>query len=218
MINLTSLKKCPLFAGINSADIESILSCFSSESREYRKDEYILTAGNITTRFAVVLSGSVNIIKEDYWGNRYILAKMETSELFGEAFSCAGGKALTVSAVACENTSILFLECHDLLTVCPKACGFHNVIINNLMKIMADKNLMLTQKISHLTNRSTKDKLLSFLSSQSQAAGSNSFNIAFNRQELADYLSVDRSAMSNELCKLRDEGIINFNKNSFILL
>lgn len=214
---LDILHTSPLFAGINETDLSSLLSCLSARKKAYAKDVYILSADNTIKDVGIVLSGSVNIIKEDFWGNRAILAKMHLGEMFGEAFAFANLQKLPVSVVSSEKSEILFIDFKKITTTCSSACLFHSQLIQNILKIIAHKNIMLTQKLEHIVKRTTREKLLSYLSEQAIKQGTNSFTIPFNRQELADYLSVDRSAMSNELCKLRDEGIIEFSKNHFQL-
>lgn len=214
---LNILCNSPLFTSIDKNDLEAMLKCLSARKASYAKEEYILSAGDNIKDVGIVLSGSVNIIKEDFWGNRAILAKIQSGEMFGEAFAFAKLQKLPVSAVVAEKSEILFVDFGKIATTCSSACIFHSQLIQNILKILAHKNIMLTQKLEHIVKRTTREKLLSYLSEQALKSGSNSFSIPFNRQELADYLSVDRSAMSNELCKLRDEGILEFNKNSFKL-
>lgn len=211
------LSTSPLFAGIDKNNLESMLKCLSARKTSFAKEEYILSAGDDIKDVGIVLSGSVNIIKEDFWGNRAILAKIQPGQMFGEAFAFAKIQKLPVSAVAAEKSEILFVDFGKIATTCSSACIFHTQLIQNILKILAHKNIMLTQKLEHIVKRTTREKLLSYLSEQAMIAGSNTFSIPFNRQELADYLSVDRSAMSNELCKLRDEGILEFYKNNFKL-
>ncbi len=212
------LKQTPLFQGIKENDYDFLLKCLSAREQEYKKDTYIFMTGNPVTEVGIVLSGSVNIINEDYWGNRTIISKMSVGEMFGEAFSYAEITTLPVSVVAVENTRILFINYKQILTNCASLCTFHANLIHNMVRILAYKNIALTRKIEHTSRRTTRDKLLSYLSAQAITAKRQAFDIPFNRQELADYLSVDRSAMSNELCKLRDEGVLAFHKNHFELL
>ncbi|MDD5021948.1 MAG: Crp/Fnr family transcriptional regulator [Endomicrobiaceae bacterium] len=212
------LKKVPLFNKIKHEELSAILSCLSARESSYKKDDYVWNVDDKITEVGIVLSGSVNIIKEDYWGNRAIISKAGIGKVFGEAFSCSETEKLPINVVACENTKILFVNYKKIITVCSNSCRFHSYLIDNMVKILASNNIRLIQKIEHLVKRSTREKILSFLSEQAEKSKNNSFVIAFNRQELADYLSVDRSAMSNELCKLRDAKILKFHKNQFTLL
>ncbi len=213
--NLEVLKKCPLFDKIAENDMDNMLSCLSAKNKHYKKNDFIFSEEDKPTYVGIIISGSVCVVKEDFWGNRAILAKLGEGDLFGEAFSCAEVERLPVSVVATENTEVILIDYKKIITTCSSTCVFHTRLINNMIKILANKNIMMTQKIQHIVKRTTREKLLSYLSEQAIKCKSNEFKIPFNRQELADYLSVDRSAMSNELCKMRDEGVIEFNKNEF---
>ncbi|HEY8391071.1 MAG TPA: Crp/Fnr family transcriptional regulator [Clostridia bacterium] len=214
---LEIIKESSLFYGIKIDDIPSLLSCLSIYKKSYQKNEFVLHKGDIINSIGMVLSGSVHIQKEDYWGNRNIISEITPGELFAETYACLQNTPVNISVVAQENTLIMFMNITQILTTCSSSCQFHIQLIKNLLAIMAQKNLLLSEKIEHLSQRTTRKKLLSYLSSQSQKANSSSFDIPFNRQQLADYFSIDRSAMSNELCKMRDEGLIKFNKNHFVL-
>lgn len=215
--NFSTIKKCPLFINIKEQDLGTMLNCLSARARTYEKSEFIFNEGESISKIGIVLSGSVNIIKEDFWGNRSIISQIESGDLFGESFTFSDTNKVPITAISNEKTDILFIDYTKIISTCSNACDFHTELIRNMLKILANKNIMLTQKIDHLTRHSTREKLLSYLSEQSRRFESSSFTIPFNRQELADYLSVDRSAMSNELCKMRDEGLISFDKSNFTL-
>lgn len=211
------LKHTRLFYGIEEEEIVSMLDCLSAKSRSYRKGETVFRVGQRVTAVAVLLAGSVHIRREDYWGNASILQVISPGELFGEVYACLGGEEMRYDAVADKESAVLFLDINRILTMCSAACRFHGRLIQNLLFVLASKNKLLTQKLEHISRRTTREKLLSYLSEQSKSACSPSFDIPFNRQQLADFLSVDRSAMSNELCKLRDEGVLTFDRNHFVL-
>lgn len=212
------LGRCPLFAGIDEPELENLLACLSSVEKHYNKGDLIYIAGDRVATVGVVLSGNVHVIQEDFWGNRTILSGVEPGGMFGEAFSCAETKKLPVSVIAVQPSDVLLIDYQRIVTTCSSACVFHTGLINNMLKILAGKNIMLTQKIELLTRRTTREKLLGYLSAQAQQAGSNRFIIPFNRQELAEFLSVDRSAMSNELSKMRGDGILAYHRSQFELL
>lgn len=211
-------KMVSLFDGIENGEMEQLLLCLGGRHAIYDEGEYILLAGDRADQVGLVLSGSVLVFSDDFWGNRTILAHVERGGLFGEAFSFARVEALPVSVKAAEKTEVLFINCERIITVCPSACEFHTRLVRNMLKILAEKNMTLTQKIGHMGKRTTREKILSYLSEQAKKAGGNSFSIPLNRQEMADYLAVDRSAMSKELGRLREEGQISFHKNRFRLL
>lgn len=214
---LESLKKVSLFGDIETAEIKSLLTCLSAKTGYFKAKEAIFLAGDKAEFVGIVLSGQVQIVKEDFYGNKNIVASVETGQLFGEAFACADIKTMPVSVFAVEDCEIMLIDYRRIITTCPHNCSFHSKLIYNMLRIVANKNIMLSQKIEFISKRTTKEKLLAYLSSEAKKAGSKSFTIPYNRQELADYLSVDRSAMSAELCKLRDKGILEFDKNKFIL-
>lgn len=206
-----------LFTGIRNEDLAILLDCLSAKSKIYQKNEFIFNHGDRVSFIGMVLSGTVQIIKENYWGSRSILNQAGPGELFGEAFSCAGVPTLEVSALAAQASEILFIDYKRIITTCPSSCGFHMQMIQNMIQILALKNILLTQKIGHISMRSIREKLLSYLSAQALKAESSQFAIPFNRQELADYLSVDRSALSGELARMKKEGILDYRKNEFKL-
>lgn len=215
---LETIKKSPLFRGISKEEIAVMLDCLAAKSREYAKNEFVLRFGESADAIGVVLAGSVHIIKEDFWGNRNIIAKIGPGQIFAESYACIPGAALGVSVAAAEPCAVMFMNVRRVLATCGSACEFHSRLVRNLLSVLAEKNLLFNEKLTHMTQRTTRQKLLSYLSAESLRLGSPEFAIPFNRQQLADYLSVDRSAMSNELSKMRDEGLLDFNKNHFRLL
>lgn len=211
------IKNCTIFSGVNDDEIEAMLKCLNAREERFGKDNYILRSGEATEEIGIILSGSAFIIQEDFWGNRNILSNILPSEAFGEAFACSVGAITNVSVAAEESCVVMWLNVGKILTICPSACGHHSKMIRNLLSELAKKNLLLNEKLTHISHRSTREKVLSYLSSQSQKYGRREFDIPFNRQQLADYLSVERSALSAELSKLQREGMIEFEKNRFIL-
>ncbi|MBQ3069144.1 MAG: Crp/Fnr family transcriptional regulator [Clostridia bacterium] len=215
---LPILMQSPLFASVQEEELAGMLTCLGARSRTYRKGDLVLRQGDRLQDVAVLVEGALHIQQDDYWGNRHLLAHIGVGDLFGEAYAAPDSGAFPNDAVAVEDSTVLFFEVRRLLTACSSACPFHTKVIENLFYAISAKNRQLVQKLGHMSRRSTRDKLLSYLSEQAKVQGSGSFSIPFNRQQLADYLSVDRSAMSNTLCKLRDEGWLRFRKNGFTLL
>lgn len=211
-------KKCPLFADITENELCSLLGCLSAVRRSYEKNSFIFKTKDRVSSIGIVVSGSVHIAQEDFWGNRTILANISEAGLFGEAFSCAETDTLPVSVIAAEASEILFIGYRKIITTCSNTCVFHAKLIKNMMRILARKNIMLMQKIEFISKRTTREKLLSYLSEQAINNKSGAFFIPFNRQELADYLCVDRSALSREMGIMQNEGLLRFNKNYFELL
>ncbi len=209
---------CQLFAGIKREELGELLDCLGAKRRSYGRDDFIFRVDEHTEYVGIVLDGGANVIQEDFWGNRNILAHIEPGELFGEAFSCAELDRLPVSVIATENSDILLINYRKIVSVGTSTCIFHSSLISNMLGILAEKNILLTRKIEHLSKRTTREKILSFLSAQAITAQSNDLTIALNRQELADYLCVERSALSRELGQMKQDGLIRFSKNHFVLL
>ena len=212
------LKRTKLFSGVGEDDIASLLSCLDARKKEYKKGEYILREGEHISDIFVLVNGKIHIQKDDYWGNRSILSVISVGEMFGEGYAAPESGALLNDVVAIEDSSVIFFDVKRILTTCSSACRFHNMIVQNMFFAISDKNRKLVQKLGHMSGRTTRAKLISYLSEEAKRQGSSTFTVPFNRQQLADYLCVDRSAMSNELCKMRDEGMIKFEKSRFELL
>ncbi|MEG0070303.1 MAG: Crp/Fnr family transcriptional regulator [Raoultibacter sp.] len=211
------LAGCPLFVGIAREEMAAMLNCLDARTKNYEKGEYLVRPGDTVYELGVVLSGEVYVVRDDCWGHHSIIASVGTPGLFAEAFACMGQQNVPIGVVAAAKSEVLMVDCRKITDVCSQACAFHTRLIQNLLRILAIKNTGLMDKMGHLTQRSTREKVLSYLSRQSFDAKSERFEVPFNRQGLADYLSVDRSALSNELGKLRDEGIIEFHKSTFVL-
>ena len=212
------LSRTALFQGSEPDKVKEMMKCFYAREKHYRKGEIVLYMGDLVKDLGLVLSGSVTIERDDLLGNRSIFGHAGAGQIFAETYACVPEEPLMVNVVADEDTSILFLDIGRVLTTCPSACAFHALLIRNLLEVLAVKNLTMNEKLIHLTQRTTRDKLLSYLSVCSARAGEPEFEIPYNRQQLADYLSVDRSAMSAELSRLRAQGILVCKKNRFRLL
>lgn len=213
----TALKLCPLFSGIDETKLVSILGCIGAQMRSYRKDEFVFLAGDKATGVGVVLSGGVRILQEDFQGGRAILAHVAPGEVFGEAFPFLSNPVLRVSVAASEASEIMTLNYQKIVTGCSSACGFRIQLFMNMLQILAEKSVQLTEKLEHLSKRTTREKVLSFLSMQALLAKSATVTIPFNKTELAEYLCVDRSALARELKTMRDEGVLQYNRNVFEL-
>jgi cAMP-binding proteins - catabolite gene activator and regulatory subunit of cAMP-dependent protein kinases len=212
------IKRCTLFSDIENSNLESLLDCLRAVSRFYDKNAFVFSAGDKVSSVGIVLSGSVNVLQEDYWGSHTILAHIQAGGLFGEAFSCAEVESLPVSVAAAEKSEVLLIEYKRIATTCSSSCVFHTGLIKNMMKLLAQKNIMLTQKMEIITHRTTRERLLAYLSAQAIKLGQSRFTIPFNRQQLADYLSVERSAMSAELSHMQADGLIRTERSEFELL
>jgi len=216
-VDLIFLSKTVLFRGTTPQEVQTMLSCLNAETKRFQRGDVICRAGDVVRSIALVLSGSVSIENDDIWGNKSILEYVRAGQVFAETYACVPGEPMMVSAVAAEACEVLFLDTSHVLHVCAHACGFHNKLIRNLLAIASQKNLNLSRRIFHTSSKSIRGRLLSYLSHQSVLNGSRDFEIPFNRQQLADYLSVDRSALSNELSKMQRDGLLRVERSHFTL-
>lgn len=212
------LRKCPLFNQIEDESLVRTLVCLGAKEKSYKKGDTVLTEGQEAKYFGIVLKGSVQLERVDYYGNRSILTSIEPSQLFGEAFACAGIKSLPIDVIAAEDTDIFFIDVRHIASPCDAACAFHAQLIINLLNIVAKKNLVLHQKIEITSKHSTREKLMTYLFLQEKNTGSRTFTVPYNRQELADYLGVERSGLSAEISKLRNEKVLECKRSTFTLL
>ena len=211
------LRNSPLFQGMTEDEILSVLHCVNANILHRKKGEYIFRVGDSTESMGLVLRGAMLSLQEDLWGHRNIMHRIGVGEFFAEPFAATPGSVLNVSVVADEDSEIMLLNMGRLLKTCPNACVYHNRLVQNLVSVMARRVMNLNEKITHMAKRSTREKLLSYLSAESIRQGKFSFTIPYDRQQLADYLSVERAAMSVELSKLQKEGYLKTNRNHFEL-
>lgn len=212
------LKRTQLFSGVSENEITAMLNCLQAQILSVKKGDYVFKQGEHSDKITILADGKLLVQRDDFWGNRNIVNVIRTGEMFGEAYLAPESSAILNDVIAEEDSTIIFFDVKKILTVCPSACRFHSMIIQNLFFAISEKNRKLVQKIGHMSNRTTRTKLLSYLSEEAKKQNKCHFSIPFNRQQLADFLCVDRSAMSNELCKMRDEGLLQFDKNEFTLL
>ena len=212
------LKKCPLFDGIEEQNLLTMLHCLDARIASFDKKYTIFAEGSSSRYLGILLSGSAQITRVDYYGNRSILSEVHPSQLFAEAFALADIQTLPVNVIATEACDVMLIDCGHILHTCSTNCAFHQRMIFNLMRNMASKTIQFHQKIEITSKRSTREKLMTYLSMQAKKENSNRFEIPFDRQELADYLEVDRSGLSAEIGKLKKEGLIDCEKNRFSIL
>ena len=216
MDDLTILTECALFHGLREAQIREMLPCLSARQSRFRRGQFLLRAGDRVAFAGILLSGEAEVLQEDFWGNRNLLAAVEPGDLFAEAFACA--HAVSPVSVLCKTDgSVLYLNVRAVFSPCEKACAQHKALSQNLIRVLAEKNMQLNEKAGFLSQRTTREKLLAYLSAQARRAGSASFRIPFDRQQLADFLSVNRSAMSAELSRMQREGLLCADRSSFTL-
>lgn len=215
---LNILKKVSLFQNIEFESLEAMLGCLGTRKQEYEAGSVIILAGDRIQDVGILIKGTVQIIKEDIMGNRAIISKLNEGDIFSETLACAGIEESPVTVMALTPTTVLFIGVKRIITTCSSSCIFHTTLIANLLKVIAGKNIYLTNKMNILSHRSIRDKLLAYLTMEADKAESLIFTIPFNRGELADFLSVDRSALSRELANMQAEGLIDYHRNDFKLL
>lgn len=211
------LSHCPLFADIERPDLKAMLECLDSRTINVPKGKPIFLEGDPAQFVGVVLRGTVQVIREDYDGNRSVMASLQPGQLFAEVFSCAGFETMPVSVMAFTDSEVLLLDCRRVFMTCSNACHFHSLLVKNLMQEMARKNLELSRKIRYMSQKTTREKLFAYLQDQAKQQGSREFVIPHNRQSLADYLGVERSAMSAEISKLKKDGLLDTRGSWFCL-
>ena len=211
------LPENPMFSGIAPHEIAPMLDCLGAAQRTYDRYAHILSTGDTTAALGLVISGSALIQSDDLWGNTTVFDRVRPGQIFAETYACTG-EPLLVDVVAAEPCTVLFLEVGRVLHICPNTCAHHERLIRNLLSLSAQKNLNLSRKIFHTAAKSIRGRLLSYLSYQARRCGSCTFTIPFDRQQLADYLNVDRSALSAELSKMQKEGLLQTRRSHFTLL
>jgi CRP-like cAMP-binding protein len=212
------LSTCPLFEKVGRNNYDKMLRCFGARVITVNKNRAVFHEGQAATKVGIVLTGTVHTVQDDYFGNRSILSTAGAGQLFAEGFACAGVEALPVSVVATADSQVMLIDCSHIMTMCKNACPFHNQMIRNLLHSVAKSNLQLNQKIEILSKRTTREKVMAYLLSEAKIQGRDDFSIPYDRQELADYLGVERSAMSAVIGKLRDDGIIRVDRRHFQLI
>ena len=218
MLTEISQKDIPLFKGIKKEDMGAMLSCTGYHISDYTKGQVIALENEQIRHVGIVLSGAVDMVKEDVWGNKTLLARIGREELFGESFACSEDNLSLVTFYAPEETRVLFIPFHRIMHTCSMACEFHHKLVENMVGIIAGKNRELMRKVEVVSRKTLREKILAYLSHQSQRAGDRYFSIPLSRQELADYLCADRTALSRELAGMKADGLIDYDKNMFRIL
>ena len=216
-MDLDFLTQTQLFRNIPVGELSGLLNCLRAVRRQYEKGAVLCSAGERTASIGLVLSGSVHIESDDVWGSKSILSSVGPGQVFAETYACLPDEPLMVSVTAAEDTAVLFLHAPHMLAPCTQTCTCHAQLIRNLLVDSARKNLELSRRAFHTAPKTIRGRLLSYLSMQAIRTGSDSFSIPFDRQQLSDYLGVDRSALSAELGRMRRDGLLDFKKNRFRL-
>lgn len=212
------VKSCPLFRGIDPEDLGAMLKCMSAREIEPERGEFIMTTPGSAPLMGVVLAGEVEMISEDYFGKKSLLTVLPVGSVFGESYSCVKARHRTIAYQASGKCRVLLLDYDRILHACKLVCRFHHRMIENMVELIAEKNLELIEKLEVTSRTSIREKLLTYLTRQAERTGSATFQVPMGRTELAEYLCTDRSAMTRELSRMREEGLIDFDKRTFTLL
>lgn len=212
------LRKTTLFRGVSPDEIVAMSGCLNARVRHFLQEETILRVGDTVNDLGIVISGTIHIIRDGYWGDENLVNVFSVGDVFAENFACMNDVTLDVNVVAAEDTTVVFLDVHKVAHTCSSTCPFHSRLLDNLVSEIAHKNLILSRKMSYITQRTTRKKVMAYLSAVAMEKSSSTFDIPMNRQQLADFLAVDRSALSTTLSNLQSEGILRFSRNHFELL
>ena len=214
----TKITAFPIFNKIKEEDLSKLLGCVGYRIEQYKKGELIFVEGDYLENIGVIISGSVDMIKEDAWGTKTIVIRMSSPTLFGETFICGNDSITSVSFEAVEDTTVMFIPVHRAMHSCTNACAVHQQLIENIIKLIADKNLMLMRKMEVISKRTLREKIMAYLAQQAQQQGTKYFEIPLRRVELAEYLCADRSALTRELTNMKNAHIIDYDRNVFRLM
>ncbi|MDD4414254.1 MAG: Crp/Fnr family transcriptional regulator [Oscillospiraceae bacterium] len=205
------LNKNSLFEGIEPANIQGMLKCLDSRLGKYKKGEYIFLSGQSKPAVGILIKGKAQVVKENILGDSMIIGSLVAGELFGETYACLGENTISVSVVAQEYCEVLLLDMGNVIKTCKFACPHHQMLISNLLRVIAGKCINLNQKMSYFTFKTIRGRLIAFFYDRMELNNSLEFRLPFGRQELADYLGVDRSAMCRELSNMKRDGLIDYN-------
>ena len=213
---ISAVKKIPLFEGFDSKDLEQVMTCLSAKHIYFKKNELILIAERWPKYIGLLTSGGLKITKDDENGNSPIITHIQAPSIFAEIWVWAGMEHCPITAQASEDSEVVFLDSSKIVLICPTACYFHRKLMESMLRSIAAKAAMLDKKVELLSKRTIREKIICFFNSQ--RGNAKKFTIPYKREEMARHLSVDRSALSNELGKMRDEGLIKFDRNEFEIL
>lgn len=216
-ITLRELSKMPLFAGIREEELSPMLHCLQGFEKSYQKGEVILLESHAVRNVGLILSGMVHMVKEDEEGCETLILSMKEGELFGESFSCGSYLDARVSFLAAAPCTVLFLPFHRVIHTCTMTCTFHHRLIENMVQMIGDKNVQLMHKIEIISQKTLREKVLTYLRLQAEAQQSRCITVPMGRGELAAYLCANRSALTRELAAMKQEKILDYHKNTFVL-
>ena len=212
------LLEYPLFDGIKEEELGPMLGCLGGHIKTFKKGEYIFLEQEVVNHIGLIISGSIDMVKEDVWGNKTIMVRIKERDLFGESFACGLNQSSIVTFCASSDSKIMFLPFQRVMHSCSRSCGFHHRLIENMVFVIAAKNKQLMEKIEVVSKKTLREKILAYLSQQAQVQDTEYFELPLGRVEMAEYLCADRSALTRELNLMQDEGLIDYHRNTFRLL
>lgn len=218
MEHYEELKNTKIFASATEFECQAMMFCFKTRFKIFNKHEHIVEQGQNMEEVMMILKGGAIVENIDSLGDISVLMRMKKGEIYGLESAFAGEDSFKDSVIATEKTLVMFMNKHRLINPCANKCRRHDIVLKHVMQMVAEKNVELLDKLTHLSKKTIRDKLLSYFNSLAKKEKSSYFEIPFNKTELANYLSVDRSAMSTELTKMREDGLIDYDKKQFRLL
>ena len=208
----------PLLDGISPEDRKTMLGCIGYHVASFRKGDVLAFEAEHIRHVGIVISGVVDMVKEDLWGNKTMLVRIRKNEVFGETFACGSDNLSVVTFLVSEDAEVLFIPFDRVMHSCTMACEFHHRLIENMVSVIANKNRDLMRKVEAVSKRTIREKILAYLSIQAQIQQARYLEIPLGRVELAEYLCVDRSALTRELVKMKEDGLIDYDRNCFRIL
>lgn len=215
---ILKMMESPLFSGITEPDMETMMKCMGGKVKKYHKGEIIFLMNDEVRYIGVVLSGCVHMVKENSQGDKTLLSIIWKGEVFGESFACGDERFAYTTFVVADNAEVLFIPFHKVMHACELPCKFHHILIENMVTIIANKNVRLMQKIDVSSQKTLRSKIMAYLELQKKIQGTNRIEMTISRTILAEYLGVNRSALARELGLMKEEGILDIDKNCFYLL
>lgn len=212
---IKTLLKNDLFHEIEEKQVESMLKCLGMSEKAYEKNSMMIMPGSFISSFGILIAGNAQITRDDENGNRSILSQLEKGDIFGESYAAASVQEIPVGVHCSSPCLVVWIPINKVIETCEASCCFHQKLVKNMMGILAMKNIAMNEKMRILACKTTREKLLTYLKQYAHQEGGNRFLIPFTRYELAEFLNVDRSALSRELSKLKNEGILEYKKNAF---
>ncbi len=210
--------KNPLFENITADHLQAMLNCLHSYTKTYKKGEVIIMEEDSIRYIGIVLAGTVHMMKEDIWGRQTMLTYISENEVFGETFAVQKNPDSSVLFIAASDTSILFVAAWNIIHCCPSQCAFHEQLTRNMFNLIGQRSIRLMERIEISSKPSLREKVLAYLSMQAQKQDSRYITLPLGRAQLASYIGANRSALTRELTSMREDGLIDYDRNTFRII